>query len=403
LKEVKKALEKEGYEGEAASVVDRSGKADGGPAKRTTAIKRDFLRHYRAPFEGKIYLPRFCVKNGRKTPEPLDYYRHLVSQVDVAEFGYGDVNWDLSAELKQAKDQFYRIGLEQETAERVSERAADSLETDDQVRAWLVANLPFDHFSHKQLRTIVERVTDRLCAVNPDLCGKLALVKFVIREKIAGFIERETDRLTEEIFKGLFLTKKLTFYLECIECRFEIPATIEVRATRQLAHDNGDLAQKSLFDFVPDDLNDYEKSVALFLDKHPQVLWWYRNLVGPQNFAIQGYRRNPIYPDFLVQEGKDQKPVARVLVLESKGRHLRGNEDTNYKRSVADYFEKTGRKVSWQQLAEEFADHTFRFQVLDEGEYADRDWREDLKKMLNSSNQQGKHTRLWVGCSAQSL
>lgn len=383
LKEVKKALEKEGYEGAANSVVDRSGEAAGGPAKRETRIKAEFLQHYRAPFEGKIYLPRFCVKNGRKSPDRLDYYRHLVSQIDVGEFNYASVDWDLSAELREARDQFYRIGLEQEAVQRVKESAAASLETDEQVRAWLVANLPFDHFSAKQLRAVVQQITERLGKVNPDLPGKLALVKFVVREKIAGFVQRETDRLTESIFKGLFLTKKLTFYLECIECRFEIPQSVEVRATRPLAHDNGDLTQRSLYDYVPDDLNEYEKSVALFLDKHPQVLWWYRNLVGRDNFSIQGYRRDPIYPDFVLQEGKEQVPIPLVFVLESKGKHLKGNLDTNYKRDVAAYFEKTGHKVSWQKLGEEFAEHTFRFQILDEGDYADRDWKEALRQMLN--------------------
>jgi len=114
------------------------------------------------------------------------------------------------------------------------------------------------------------------------------------------------------------------------------------------------------------------------------VLWWYRNLVGPENFAVQGYRRHPIYPDFVVQEGKDALPIAKVLVLEGKGKHLKGNEDTSYKRSVADYFEKTGRKVPWQQLGEESESHQFRFQVLDEGDYADRDWREALKQLLEA-------------------
>lgn len=383
LKEVKKALEKEGYEGAANSVVDRSGETASGPAKREIRIKAEFLQHYRAPFEGKIYLPRFCVKNGRKSPERLDYYRHLVSQVDVEEFDYASVDWDLSAVLREARDQFYRIGLEQEAVARVNESAAVSLETDEKVRAWLVANLPFDHFSAKQLRVAVQRITERLGEVNPDLPGKLALVRFVVREKIAGFVERETDRLTESIFKGLFLTKKLTFFLECIECRFEIPQSVEVRATRPLAHDNGDLTQRSLYDYVPDDLNEYEKSVALFLDTHPQVLWWYRNLVGRDNFSIQGYRRDPIYPDFVLQEGRKQVPIPLVFVLESKGKHLKGNLDTNYKRDVATYFEKTGHKVSWQKLGEEFAEHTFRFQILDEGDYADRDWKEALQQMLD--------------------
>ena len=77
----------------------------------------------------------------------------------------------------------------------------------------------------------------------------------------------------------------------------------------------------------------------------PEVLWWYRNLVGAQCFSIQGYKRNKIYPDFVVQQGHNEKPVATVVVVESKGKHLKGNEDTNYKRKVASYFEKVGYKV----------------------------------------------------------
>jgi hypothetical protein len=72
------------------------------------------------------------------------------------------------------------------------------------------------------------------------------------------------------------------------------------------------------------------------------------------------------------------------LVLDSKGKHLVGNADTNYKRSVAGFFERAGREVPWQQLGEEFANHTFRFQILDEGEYADRDWKDELRKLLEN-------------------
>ena len=52
---------------------------------------------------------------------------------------------------------------------------------------------------------------------------------------------------------------------------------------------------------------------------------------------------------------------------------------------MATFFEKVGYKVPWQKLAADFEDETFRFQVLDECEYKDRDWRDDLKKMLESA------------------
>jgi type III restriction enzyme len=382
-REVKKALEQEGYEGDAASVVDRS-TGDGKTAqKREASIREEFRRYYRE-FEGKIYLPRFCVKHA-KTYEVLDYFGHLLSQVDVTRFDYAGVDWNMTTALEAAKDSIYRLTLEQDDLERVAERESVTLETDDQVKAWLVASLPFDYFSQKQLRDVVSRVVERLYQLTPELCGRLGLVKFEIREKVIGLIERGTDRQTQEAFETLFKNKRLGFYLECVEGRFEIPPKIDIRGTKRLIHDDNEPIQRSLFDYVADDLNDYEKSVALYLDRHPEVLWWYRNLIGPQYFSIQGYRRNKLYPDFVVQQGHNKKPVASVVVVESKGKHLKGNEDTNYKRKIASYFQKVGYKVPWQKLAADFEDETFRVQVLDEGEYTDRDWKDDLKKLLESA------------------
>jgi hypothetical protein len=51
-------------------------------------------------------------------------------------------------------------------------------------------------------------------------------------------------------------------------------------------------------------------------------------------------------------------------------------------RSIAKYFSEVGHKVPWQKLAEDFRDSTFRVQVVDEGEYADQTWRDELKELL---------------------
>ncbi len=380
VREVKKALEQEGYEGDLMSAVDRSessGQPDGG---RESQMRKEFRQYYRE-FDGKVYLPRFCVKrNG--TYEALDYFRHLISNIDVTKFDYADADWNLSQELSAAKDSFYRISLDQDLIEPVEQRSAAVLETDDQVKSWLVASLSFDHYSYKQLRQIITSATHQLIKQMPDLEGQLGLVKFPIRERITGLVQRQTDQQTHAAFEVLYKKKHLCFFLECREARFEIPPKVNIRETRWLARDNNEPLQRSLFDRVPDDLNRYEKSVALYLDNHPEVLWWYRNLIGPEYFSIQGYRRNKIYPDFVVQRGKNKRPLASVLVVESKGKQLKGNEDTNYKRRVAEYFEKIGHKVPWQKLSKDFADETFRVQVLDEGEYEDKDWKADLRKLL---------------------
>jgi hypothetical protein len=70
------------------------------------------------------------------------------------------------------------------------------------------------------------------------------------------------------------------------------------------------------------------------------------------------------------------------MVIESKGSHLEGNPDTLYKQSIADVFNSIGRRVTWQELAEDFHDHVFRFQVLDEAQEFGRNWEDELQDVL---------------------
>jgi type III restriction enzyme len=380
-RDVKKALEQEGYEEGDGSVVDKSGERQAGE-KQFAFFRREFKTLYR-PFDGKIYLPRFCVRDGEDY-EGLDYFGHLISQVDVEEFNYGELAWDLSDGMDKARDFYYRATLGQNKLDAIGQQETGFFEPDEVVLAWLVASLPYDYFSFKQLRLVAEKFIAQLCRANPALQGHLGLVKFTLRNKCREFIETETDRLAEAAFDRLFEKGQLCFYLECVECRFEIPSSVEIRSVGRLRHADDTEVAKSLFDYAERaGFNTYEAEVALYLDRHPEVLWWYQNKVGKENFAIQGFRKNRIFPDFVVQNGQDEKPVARVVVVESKGRHLLGNLDTEYKRKIADYFSKIGREVSWQKLGEGFDKHQFRFQILDEGLYDS--WRDQLNKLLQPS------------------
>jgi type III restriction enzyme len=306
-REVKAALEDEGYEGDAAGVVHEGAGDRPEPTTRTARHRKQFARHYKE-FEGTIYLPRFCVRNGRDDYEKLDYFRHLLSRVDVGRFDYAGIDWDLSAELAAAKDRFYRITLEQEELDRVDEREAVPVETDEQVMRWLTVNLPFDWFGQKDLRTVIARAAERVYQKNPELKGKLAAVRFDVRDRVRGFIECETDRQTEVAFKALFDSKKLCFYLECVECRFEIPSQVTLLAMHQLQHENGNPVQRSLFDYVPDDLNEYERSVALYVDSHPKVLWWYRNTGGAGELRHPGISPRPHLPGLRGPARRGQAP-----------------------------------------------------------------------------------------------
>ena len=88
-------------------------------------------------------------------------------------------------------------------------------------------------------------------------------------------------------------------------------------------------------------------------------------------------------PDFLAQSSLNDRPHHLVWVVENKGKQLKGNEDTEYKRDVARLFSEVGRRVSWQQLGDEFKDHQFCFNVLDEVQEGGRDWKDELQKVLS--------------------
>src|SRR3989338_7158714 len=89
--------------------------------------------------------------------------------------------------------------------------------------------------------------------------------------------------------------------------------------------------------------------------------------------------------------GNADARVARGLPVRMRGRRdmthcfYLMNDFPVVKDSLSRSFEKVGYKVPWQKLAADFQDETFRFQVLDEGEYKDRDWHDDLKKLLESA------------------
>ena len=80
------------------------------------------------------------------------------------------------------------------------------------------------------------------------------------------------------------------------------------------------------------DLNEFEAVFAGYLDEQPALHWWHRNVAKTQ-YGLQGWKRHKVYPDFVfgfLMQGN----VSRVVLLETKGAHLAGNQDTAYKQAL---------------------------------------------------------------------
>jgi type III restriction enzyme len=83
-------------------------------------------------------------------------------------------------------------------------------------------------------------------------------------------------------------------------------------------------------------MNILERKVGDILDKQEKILWWFRNKVNRKWYSIQGWQRNKIHPDFVAAKTSNMKRLELVYILESKGEHLLGNQNTLYKKKVLD-------------------------------------------------------------------
>ena len=107
--------------------------------------------------------------------------------------------------------------------------------------------------------------------------------------------------------------------------------------------------------------------MALYLDDASLVKWWHRFATKNTDYALQGWRKEKVYPDFLVlSETTDSK--RQFHFLETKGLHLKGNEDTAYKQSlmdlVTDYYQQsTDDKAEISEL---------RFEIIMEDEWKNK-------------------------------
>jgi len=258
----------------------------------------------------------------------------------------------------------------------------------------VAAKIPWDSidldpvFMTRQLCDIVpnpwmahELVKDVLARLKRKYEYKVVAANFVfIIEELRKQLDREKDRLSENIFKQMLASDQMRFLVIGENFDFTFPKSIKVKPmVKTLNRKNGQQLQLSLFEFVPEnEFNETEKAVAWYLEGQKRLFFWYRNR-SRQDYAIQGWRKHKIYPDFIFtatsSEGKGD--YEQVYVVETKGLHLIGNLDTDYKRKMFSLCTKEAKSRSWSELGLVMNEKVLRFEVLDEEE-----WQAKLNEML---------------------
>jgi type III restriction enzyme len=165
------------------------------------------------------------------------------------------------------------------------------------------------------------------------------LASFLIDE-LRKVLERERERQAAELFAAGLDAGTIEFALRGDEQDWQAPSELPTgqpeSAPPLLSASHGPLERSLFLPIYRADLNDEEAGVAVYLDRESAVRWWHRNGTGRGSYGLRGWRRGNVYPDFLLAATRDESSRERVVVLETKGVHLAGNEDTEYKRALLD-------------------------------------------------------------------
>lgn len=180
---------------------------------------------------------------------------------------------------------------------------------------------------------------------------KLGSIAGLIVDELRQWLMDQRDLKAEALFRAEVVAGRIQFRLRTDGKNWRMPMeteTYEPENADQLPGKDGQPLGKSLFTpiFKGDFSSQDERDIAVYLDGEAALRWWHRN-VARSNFFVQGWKREKVYPDFIFavqRTGADDK----VVVLEMKGEHLKGNDDTKYKKDVLQLmsqsyaFEKVG-------------------------------------------------------------
>ncbi len=158
-------------------------------------------------------------------------------------------------------------------------------------------------------------------------------------------IKHEVEQQAEQIFRRKLEQGEIKFDLETKEPNYKLrdKYEIEVRADDRPLTRYGSTVQLSLFEPVFEQHfdNEFEKKFAYYLDERRALQWWHRIAVRQRGeYYVQGWKQGRIYPDFVAMT-REFEGVTRVLIFETKGEHLGGNLDTEYKKKVLKTLEDT--------------------------------------------------------------
>ena len=324
---IKKGLEEDGL-GDLVKEIktsDGSGGREPRPVQRRPVFaKRD------------VYLP-LVLRSVGGVVRPLDYEEDILFALDWTALDVAPFVERIPLNAAGAERQMRRIRLVDHGSQRIVDEAADSnheaLRLDIPYAVRMVSDIvPNPWWS----RDIIGRVIDGLRG-RGFTETKLGEIAGLVVEELRQWLESQRNVMAEALFRAEVHAGRIQFRLRTDGKNWRMPfqaETYEPDGADQLLRASGEPLGKSLFSpiYKGDFSSQDERDIAVYLDADQALQWWHRN-VARSHYAVQGWRREKVYPDFIFAVQHDAG-ASRVVVLEMKGIHLAGNDDTQYKKAV---------------------------------------------------------------------
>ena len=324
VKQVKNGLEQEGLTGLSDMVLSESS---------------DFARvsfHRREKFRNEdIFLPLVLHSDGADWGE-LDYQRHILPGVD---WGGIEAQDPQDSMPERARWQWATVDVGDALPVYHPER---ELYIDKTVQiSWFARRLSDVIPNSWQAARISRQLVERLRAAgdaDEEIHDRRPYLAFALREHVTKEVEKQAER----VFRNKLHNGDIRFDLKAGQPNFRMVDTYEIPAVGGpgglLARRDHQSMQLSLFEPVYERQfdSDLERNFARYLDEQKALQWWHRVAVRQRGeYYLRGWKQDRIWPDFVAMGGENEgKP--HVLVFETKGEHLQGNPDTDYKRRVLD-------------------------------------------------------------------
>lgn len=364
LRSVRAGLESEGLGDMAGSVV-LSGATSGSRSTVEVPVRQQFKA-----FAGKVYLPCFVIRDENGDLREVEYEIDILSRIPWSDIDLTHFN-ALQPNTAPSGNSVTRINIGAEMP--VLEAAAAPEMRIDTVflTRQILEEIPNPWVAYDIVNDVLRRLRKQTQWDDAAIALNLG---FVI-EELRRLLIRERRRLAKEVFLDLINSEQLRFYLVTGSTNGSLPERITASSNgMKLTRANGDQLQRSFFEYMmADDFNNTERAVGLYLDQQYWVLSWYRNMVR-SGYSIQGWQEHRVYSDFVVlghdaPDKIDVDRISKVFVLETKGLHLKNNEDTDYKKELFRLCNDLSSPQPWNVIEQEFGEHSVQFQVVYEDEW----------------------------------